>query len=68
MKITGKHRKAVVLIGVMWAMIMLSIIVTIIARTSMLDSRISMSCTDRIRCKWAARAGMETAIAVLIGW
>ncbi len=65
MKITGKHRKAVVLIGVMWAMIVLSVIVTIIARTSMLDSRISMSCTDRIRCKWAARAGMETAIAVL---
>ena len=57
--------RALVLIAVMWVIILLSIIVAVIARTSRLDTRISLASAERFRCKWTCRAGIETAIAVL---
>ncbi len=54
-----------VLIAVMWMIVLMTIIVTVLARTSRVDTRISLSVAEKIRCKWACRAGIETAIATL---
>jgi type II secretory pathway component PulK len=58
-------RSGLVLIAVMWIMIVLTVIVAVVAQASRIDTRTSLSAAERIRCKWALRAGMETAIAVL---
>jgi general secretion pathway protein K len=61
----NNNRPALVLIAVMWIMIVLTVIVAVVAQASRIDTRTSLSAAERIRCKWALRAGMETAIAVL---
>lgn len=63
-KFNISHR-GLVLIAVMWVLIVLIIIITVVAQTSRIDTRISLGVAERIRCKWAARGGLETAIAVL---
>jgi type II secretory pathway component PulK len=54
-----------VLIAVMWIMIVLTVIVAVVAQASRIDTRTSLSTAEKIRAKWALRAGLETAIAVL---
>ena len=61
----NNNRSALVLIAVMWIMIVLTVIVAVVAQASRIDTRTSLSTAEKIRCKWALRAGMETAIAVL---
>ncbi len=53
------------LIAVLWISVLLTIIVTVGARYSRLDSRLSYSAGEAIRGKWACRAGLEQAIAIL---
>ncbi|WP_169853036.1 general secretion pathway protein GspK [Anaerohalosphaera lusitana] len=60
-----KNRRAVILIGVLWAIALVTTIVVVVARSSMLDSRISLTSAENIRGHWACRAGLEKAIAVL---
>ncbi|HEV56311.1 MAG TPA: hypothetical protein ENN87_02295 [Phycisphaerales bacterium] len=60
-----QNRRAVALIAVMWVLVLLAVMVTVATQETYMDTRISMSASDRIRCKWAARAGLERAIAVL---
>ncbi len=60
-----KRSCGLVLIAVMWMIVLMTIIVTVLARTSRVDTRISLAVAEKIRCKWACRAGIETAIAVL---
>ncbi|NLH15602.1 MAG: general secretion pathway protein GspK [Phycisphaerae bacterium] len=55
-----------VLIGVLWVMVLLDMLVFVIARTGRLDARISLSMEEKIRGKWAGRAGVETGIALLL--
>ena len=64
---SGRHgnKRAVALIAVMWVLVLLTVMVTVATQETYMDTRISMSATDRIRCKWAARAGLERAIAIL---
>ncbi|MBE0536053.1 MAG: general secretion pathway protein GspK [Phycisphaerae bacterium] len=57
--------KAMVLVAVMWIVVLLTLIVTVVAQSGMLDTHIAHVSAERIRCKWACRAGLETAIAVL---
>ena len=59
------NNRGLVLIAVMWVLMILTVIVTVVAQASRIDTRISLGAAERIRCKWAARAGLETAIAVL---
>jgi type II secretory pathway component PulK len=58
-------RGGLVLIGVLWVMVLLDMLVFVIARTSRLDARISLSMEEKIRGKWAGRAGIETGIGLL---
>jgi len=60
-----RHRRGVALIAVMWVLILLTVMVTVATQETHIDTRVSLSASDRIRCKWAARAGLERAIAVL---
>lgn len=50
---------------VLWIFVLLTVITAVVAQTSRLDTRISAVSGDRLRCKWACRAGMETAIGIL---
>jgi type II secretory pathway component PulK len=59
------QRKGLVLIGVLWTVVVLMVIVAVLGRTSRLDMRVTMARVDAVRGKWACRAGLEKAIAVL---
>lgn len=60
-----KEHAGSALVLVLWIVVLLTVITAVLARTSRLDTRISGVSADHIRCKWASRAGLETAIAVL---
>jgi len=53
------------LVMVLWIFVLLTVITAVVAQTSRLDTRITANGGDRLRCKWACRAGMETAIGIL---
>ena len=53
------------MITVLWVVMLLSLVMTVVAQTSRLDGRVSFAGAERVRCKWALRAGVETAVAVL---
>lgn len=61
----GSGRKGLVLIAVLWVVVVLGVIVAMVGRTTRLDTKICLTRDDELRCKWAGRAGVDTAIAVL---
>jgi type II secretory pathway component PulK len=64
MKTVG-NRKGLVLIGVLWVVVVLMVIAVSTGRKSRLDTKVCVAATQDLRCKWASRAGVEKAIAVL---
>lgn len=58
-------KKGLVLVTVLWLMVILMAIVATVGRNSRLDTKVSLSTTEELRCKWACRAGIEKAIGVL---
>ncbi len=60
-----KCNRGLVLVAVLWMIVVMTIITSVVAQSSRLDTRISLGTAERIRCKWACRAGVEKAIAVL---
>lgn len=60
-----KFRRGLVLVTVLWLVVVLTIIITVVAQRSRLDSRVSIVGIENIRCRWACRAAIETSIAVL---
>jgi len=58
-------KKGLVLIAVLWVVVLLLLIVAVLGRTSRLDGRVCDMRSEELRCKWACRAGLETAGAVL---
>jgi DNA uptake protein ComE-like DNA-binding protein len=58
-------KKGLVLVTVLWLMVILMAIVATVGRNSRLDTKVSLSTTEELRCKWACRAGTEKAIGVL---
>lgn len=66
-KVTNKvlKRRGLALIAVLWIVVLITIIVTVIAKTSLIDTRITLVTAEQVRADWACRAGMETAIAIL---
>jgi len=64
MSAEGK-KKGLVLVGVLWVVVVLMVIAVAVGRNSRLDTRVCAARTEELRCKWASRAGLETAIAVL---
>jgi len=64
MSIEG-DKKGLVLVMVLWVVVILTVIVVTVGRTSRLDTKVCLVQTESLRCKWACRAGIDTAIAVL---
>ena len=58
-------KKGLVLVAVLWVVVVLTVIVATVGRTSRLDTKICLARTEGLRCKWACRAGINTAVAVL---
>lgn len=54
------------LVLVLWLVIVMTLVATVTAKISRLDGTVSQLSVERIRCRWAARAGLETAIALLL--
>ena len=61
----NKNKKALVLVGVLWIVSLLTIIATSVGHNSRLDIKVSAVRTEELRCKWACRAGIEKAIGIL---
>ena len=58
-------KNGLVLVAVLWAVALLMVIIAAVSRTSRLDTKLCLAATEELQCKWACRAGIETAVAVL---
>jgi type II secretory pathway component PulK len=61
----ANNRKGLVLIAVLWVAVVLIVIVVAAGRNSQLDTKVRFANTDQMHCKWASRAGVEKAVAIL---
>jgi len=50
---------------VLWLVMVLILIAAVVGRNNRLDTKVCIARTEELRCKWACRAGMETAVAIL---
>ena len=64
-KFDTKDKNGLVLVAVLWIVVVLTVIVAILGRKSSLDSKVCLVGMESTRCKWACRAGIERAIAIL---
>jgi type II secretory pathway component PulK len=60
-----RKNKGLVMIAVLWMVVVLMVMVAILSRKSRLDMKVCMARTEAVRCKWACRAGIEKAMAVM---
>ncbi|MHC4325608.1 MAG: hypothetical protein ACYSUX_15180, partial [Planctomycetota bacterium] len=61
-----RHKnKGLVMIAVLWMVVVLMVMSAILGRKSRLDMKVCIAGTEAVRCKWACRAGIEKAVAVL---
>ncbi len=58
-------RRGLILVAVLWMVAVMTEIVAVVGQTGRLNMKMAMAATDEVRCKWACRAGLENAIAVL---
>jgi len=61
----NERRKGLVIIAVLWTAVLLTVMAAVLGRKSRLDMKVCLARTEAVRCKWAARAGIEKAMAVL---
>jgi len=61
----NKNNKGLVIVTVLWTVVVLTVMVAILGRKSRLDMKVCAARMEAVRCKWASRAGIEKAIAVL---
>ena len=59
------EKKGLVLVAVLWVVVVLQVIAVFAAQNGRLDTMICLGRIEELGCKWAGRAGVETAIAVL---
>jgi len=59
------NKKGLVLVAVLWVVVVLMVIVVAVGQNSRVDTKVCVARTEELRCKWASRAGVETAVAVL---
>jgi type II secretory pathway component PulK len=57
--------KGIVLIAVLWTAVLLTVMAAVLGRKSRLDMNVCLARMEAVRCKWACRAGIEKAMAVL---
>ena len=60
-----KCKGALVLVAVLWIIVLMMIITAVVGQASRIDTRVSLVGAEQVRCKWACRAGVETAVSVL---
>jgi len=65
MTVRQRENQGLVIIAVLWTVVILIVITAAVARTSRLDTKISVVRGQSVKCSWANRAGLETAIAEL---
>jgi len=66
MTVGSRHKnKGLVIIAVLWMVVVLMVMAAILGRKSRLDMKVCLVSMEAVRCKWACRAGIEKAIAVL---
>jgi hypothetical protein len=56
-------KKGLVLVAVLWVVVVLLVIAVFAAQNGRLDTMICLGRIEELGCKWAGRAGVETAIA-----
>jgi type II secretory pathway component PulK len=61
----GRKDKGLVIIAVLWMVVVLMVMTAILGRKSRLDMKVCLARMEAVQCKWACRAGIEKAIAVL---
>jgi type II secretory pathway component PulK len=59
------NKNGLILVAVLWIVVLLTLIVTSVTSTSRLNLKLSLGSVSTVQCKWAARAGTETAEAIL---
>jgi general secretion pathway protein K len=59
------RRGGLVLVGVLWLQVILIAIVAIVSQNSRLDLKVRAVGIEELRCRWACRAGVEKAVAIL---
>jgi general secretion pathway protein K len=57
--------KGLVLVAVLWIIAVMMAIAALVGQTGRLNMKMAVTATDEVRCKWACRAGTESAIAIL---
>ena len=62
---TNVNNKGLVLVAVLWVVVVLMVLVAVLGRKSLLDTKVCLARMEGIRCKWACRAGIEKAVGVL---
>jgi len=62
---TSNHANGSVLLYVLWFVVVLSVLVTGVARSARLNSRLSQGQYEQVRLSWAAKGGIEKSIAIL---
>jgi len=63
--VVNDRKKGLVIIAVLWTAVVLTVLAAVLGRKSRLDMKVCLARMEGVRCKWAARAGIEKAIAVL---
>jgi type II secretory pathway component PulK len=62
---TRRKNNGLVIIAVLWMVVVLMVMTAILGRKSRLDMKVCLARMEAVQCKWACRAGIEKAIAVL---
>lgn len=65
MKTSVNKKKGLVIIAVLWTAVLLTVMAAVLGRKSRLDMKVCLARMEAVRCKWAARAGIEKAMAIL---
>jgi type II secretory pathway component PulK len=66
MKAAVNHKnKGLIIIAVLWMAVVLTVMAAVLGRKSRLDMKVCLARMETARCKWAARAGIQKAMAVL---
>jgi len=60
-----RKNKGLVIIAVLWMVVVLMVLSAILGRKSRIDAKVCMARMEAVRCKWACRAGIERAMAVM---
>ncbi len=61
----NNRNKGLIIIAVLWMAVVLTVMAAVLGRKSRLDMKVCLARMETARCKWAARGGIQKAMAVL---